>query len=305
MPDFVQVWPGHGAGSACGKALGAVPQSTVGYEKRFNWAFGITDEAQFVEAILAGQPAPPTYFAQMKRINKEGPADHRRCLFRSDGWPRAIAAELASRPVVIDTAAGGGLCGRPRSGNIEPPNGQGFLTWAGWLMPYDQPFALIADDARSVAQTLRLIGLDTLLGFWTPDAMEVWTATGQQLATIKQVQPDAARKLVERDEVTLCWTCARQQSTQQGISARAATFRLANCSARLHELPADRQVLVHCQGGLRSAIAASILSGQRTGAVIDLQGGFGHWQAAGNPVDRSEQAMVETVALETQEVANG
>src|SRR5215208_2616418 len=73
LPDWLQVWPGHGAGSACGKALGAVPQTTLGYERRFNWAFGVADEEAFVRAVLAGQPEPPPYFAEMKRINRDGP----------------------------------------------------------------------------------------------------------------------------------------------------------------------------------------------------------------------------------------
>src|SRR5687768_9044585 len=73
LPDFVQIWPGHGAGSACGKALGAVPQSTLGYERLFNWGLAAEDEGEFVRAVLAGQPEPPKYFAEMKRINREGP----------------------------------------------------------------------------------------------------------------------------------------------------------------------------------------------------------------------------------------
>jgi glyoxylase-like metal-dependent hydrolase (beta-lactamase superfamily II) len=74
LPDYLQVWPGHGAGSACGKALGAVPQTTVGYEKMFGWAFQIEDEGEFVGAVLEGLPEPPAYFAQMKRINRAGPS---------------------------------------------------------------------------------------------------------------------------------------------------------------------------------------------------------------------------------------
>src|SRR5918992_1424202 len=73
LPDYLQIWPGHGAGSACGKSLSAMPQSTLGYEKRSNWAFGVMDEAAFVRAVLAGQPEPPRYFARMKRINQSGP----------------------------------------------------------------------------------------------------------------------------------------------------------------------------------------------------------------------------------------
>ena len=74
LPDYLQVWPGHGAGSACGRTLGAVPQSTLGYEQRRNWAFSIKYEDEFVKEVLARQPEPPFYFAEMKRINKVGPA---------------------------------------------------------------------------------------------------------------------------------------------------------------------------------------------------------------------------------------
>jgi hydroxyacylglutathione hydrolase len=73
QPDYLQLWPGHGAGSACGKALGAVPQTTLGYERVVNWAFGITDEDEFVRAVLAGQPEPPAYFAEMKRSTATDP----------------------------------------------------------------------------------------------------------------------------------------------------------------------------------------------------------------------------------------
>src|SRR6476620_5692052 len=73
LPDYLQVWPGHGAGSACGKSLGAVPQTTLGYERRFNWAFGFTSEDEFVRAVLAGQPEPPRYIAEKKRNTRDRP----------------------------------------------------------------------------------------------------------------------------------------------------------------------------------------------------------------------------------------
>ena len=71
--EWLQIWPGHGAGSSCGKGISAVPHSTLGYERRFNWAFKAASEDAFVENVLAGQPDPPKYFATMKRLNKEGP----------------------------------------------------------------------------------------------------------------------------------------------------------------------------------------------------------------------------------------
>src|SRR5690606_37063366 len=73
LPDHLQIWPGHGAGSACGKSLGAVPQTTLGYERVVNWGLTSPSEAEFVREVLEGQPDPPRYFAEMKRINREGP----------------------------------------------------------------------------------------------------------------------------------------------------------------------------------------------------------------------------------------
>src|SRR5215208_492700 len=106
LPDWVQLWPAHGAGSACGKALGAVPQTTLGYEKLFNWGLADTDEEAFVRAVLAGQPDPPMYFAEMKRINRDGPP-----VLGGFRAPRRLAhealAELAaSGATVVDTRRG-------------------------------------------------------------------------------------------------------------------------------------------------------------------------------------------------------
>jgi glyoxylase-like metal-dependent hydrolase (beta-lactamase superfamily II) len=103
QPDYLQVWPAHGAGSACGKSLSAMPQSTVGYELRFNWALAVANEDEFVRQVLAGQPDPPKYFAEMKRVNRDGP----RVLGGFSKPPRVDPARLeeviASGAIVVDT----------------------------------------------------------------------------------------------------------------------------------------------------------------------------------------------------------
>jgi hydroxyacylglutathione hydrolase len=97
FPDFVQIWPGHGAGSACGKALGAMPQSTVGYERLANWAFGITDEAVFVRAVLEDSRSRST--SEMKRINRDGPRCWRPPAHRIAG--RVMSDLLRSGALVV------------------------------------------------------------------------------------------------------------------------------------------------------------------------------------------------------------
>src|SRR5207237_4011848 len=100
LPDHLQIWPGHGAGSACGKALGAMPSTTLGYERFVNWAFQVEDEDEFVRQALAGQPEPPRYFARMKQINRDGPPTS----FPDDALPKLdlAAYRRAAVAAIID-----------------------------------------------------------------------------------------------------------------------------------------------------------------------------------------------------------
>ncbi|HEX6105052.1 MAG TPA: MBL fold metallo-hydrolase, partial [Gemmatimonadales bacterium] len=102
QPDWLQIWPGHGAGSACGKGLSAVPHSTVGYERRFNWAFGVEDEEEFVRLVLAGQPEPPAYFGRMKTVNRDGPRVLGRLPSPPALPPDRVEAVLGAGGLVID-----------------------------------------------------------------------------------------------------------------------------------------------------------------------------------------------------------
>src|SRR6185369_9614528 len=147
LPDHVQVWPGHGAGSACGKTLGAVPSTTVGYEKLANWGVATTDEVEFVHMVLAGQPEPPRYFAEMKRINKEGPRILGE-LRRSTRLPaQAIDALLRDGEIVVDTRSAADYAAGHVPGTLNIPLGGSFTTWAGWLLSYDRDVYLLVDDA--------------------------------------------------------------------------------------------------------------------------------------------------------------
>ncbi len=144
LPEYLQVWPAHGAGSACGKALGAVPSTTVGYEKLFGWAFQIDEEEAFVEALLAGQPEAPKYFAEMKKVNKVGP----RVL---NGGPHPALLPCSrmgglteKKAVIVDTRSAEQYAAGYVPGTINIPQ-EMLASWAGWLLDYETPFYLIVD----------------------------------------------------------------------------------------------------------------------------------------------------------------
>ncbi|GAC1385661.1 MAG: MBL fold hydrolase [Herpetosiphon sp.] len=290
LPDYLQVWPGHGAGSACGRALGAVPQSTVGYERRFNWALEALDEAQFVPAVLDGQPAPPPYFAEMKRVNQLGPPILATLPQLAPLTFDDLIAALQNGTMVVDTRRAAEYAAGHIPGTINLPLGSTFLSWAGWLLPYDRPVALIVDtaEARAAVRQLQLIGLDQVSGFWSAEVVAEWAAAGRQLATVDRRDAAGLRDQVAQGAVTVI-DVRNPHEYAAGHLAGSRNIPLGVLTQRLADVPTDRPVLVHCQAGTRSAIAASLLQAQGVPGVIDLDGGFAHWQAAGNPVERTAE----------------
>lgn len=289
LPDHLQLWPGHGAGSACGKGMSAVPQSTVGYEKRVNWAFLAADEAAFVRDVLAGQPEPPRYFAQMKRINRAGPAllgerrpAHRRPFTELSG---PFAGIGASGELVVDLRPAPDYAAAHVPGTISIPWNRSFTNWAGSLLPYDRDLALIlpGDDGavlEPVLRALESIGLDRVTGWWPEVAVADWIEAGGRPGSVAQAQPAS----VPGRSVAIVDVRARTE-WEAGHLPGAVHIPLQELEERWDELPAGRPLVMQCQGGGRSAIAASLLRARGIAEVENLAGGYSAWVAAGLPVE--------------------
>lgn len=279
LPDFVQVWPGHGAGSACGKALGAIPTSTVGYEKRFNWGVGTTDEAEFVRLVLEGQPEPPAYFAQMKRINRDGPAILGGFPTPDAGDLATIDRSLASGAVVIDTRAAELFAQGHIPGTINIPMSKTFSTWAGWLVAYDVDIHLIADDVTVVARAVRelaMIGLDRVTTWYAPTVVAEWHGAGRTLVTVGKTDAAALAPRLRTGTVTVVDVRNRSE-WDAGHLPGALHIPIGYLVERVGEIPRDRPIVVQCQSGARSAIASSVLQRLGVAGVEDLRGGFQAW----------------------------
>jgi len=288
LPDHLQIWPGHGAGSACGKNMSAVPQSTVGYERRFNWAMGVMEEEQFVAQALAGQPEPPRYFARMKALNRDGPPVLGALALPERVAEHRIDSLLAAGDVVVDLRPAADFAAGHIPGTLNLPFNNSFTTWAGSLLPYDRDLYLLLDGSapgrlERVVQNLMLIGLDRVKGYFAADALALWAAEGKSLAQVEQLSVgDLARK---RNGVLILDVRGRTE-WDTGHLPGATLIPLAELPDRLSELPADQAVAVHCQGGSRSAIAASLLLSRGRRAVANVTGGLSAWVQAGMPVER-------------------
>lgn len=272
LPDHLQVLPAHGAGSACGKSLGAVPFSTLGYEKKFNHALTLaldgTEEA-FVKFILEGQPEPPLYFANMKKVNKVGPE----ILGDAPVPPKVSVAEVSSRLgeprfVVLDarTERKAFMSGHLKGSLYAPAKGD-FSGFAGsYLMP-EETIVLVVDAAEQVpglTTQLRRIGLDHVVG-WLSGADLAKAERGAVMGVSTATFPDV-EDLILGDPKTVILDVRRAGEYAAGHLRGAVNIAHTRLRPRSGELPADAPLVVHCQSGNRASAAVAWL--QRLGRRV-------------------------------------
>ncbi|MBX3377875.1 MAG: MBL fold metallo-hydrolase [Phycisphaeraceae bacterium] len=297
-PDYLQIWPAHGAGSACGKALGAVPTSTVGYEKMFNPSvLAATSEKTFVDFILDAQPEPPLYFARMKRDNKIGP----KVLGIARGGsgvggggvprPKALSVnDLKSidgrRMAIIDTRPWAAFRSGHVPGSLHLPLNSTFNTDAGSLVDENEPIVLIVEPDRveEAVRDLIRVGLDNFAGWFDANAMEAFERAGGRLVTVDERTAEEARVLLDT-ESPLVLDVRRAAEFKEGHIPGAVNIAHTRLLSRLSEVPKNRHILVNCRSGARSARACSLL--QKHGyQCTNLQGGMLAWEQAASLVER-------------------
>lgn len=275
-PDHLQIWPGHGAGSACGKALGAVPSSSLGYERVTNWAFRAETEDSFVGELLEGQPEAPYYFAQMKRLNK-------------DRQESSIVAELPVVPEldpdgVIERASNGEIqvidlrdaeryFGGHLPGSVSVPYDQGMSTWFGWVLDYERPIVLVGErwQIGPAQRALLRIGLDHLVGFL--EASRVATLS----VNLRSESIDVAEARDRWNAGALIVDVRGAREYQESHIDGSIHIHVGRLRRSLDVLPRDREILLHCQTGYRSAIATSVLEGAGFSRIANIHGGYEAW----------------------------
>lgn len=282
LPEHLQIWPAHGAGSACGKELGAIPISVMGYERKFNRAFKRAleaEEAAFVKDILAGQPEPPLYFARMKRDNRAGPA-----LLPAGGLPTpshvtaAQASEFLARPgmVVLDLREDRAvfLQRHIKGALLAPLKGGKLPLAAGSYVEEGAELLLVLPAAADLEEALRQllrIGLDQVTGWMTvAETQELSDAlmTAQSSITTSQLQ-DA---LAARPEAQVLDVRSADEYAERHVKG-ALHIPHTRLAARMAELPAGKRLYVHCGSGLRAGMAASFLTRSGLDAVL-VEGPF-------------------------------
>ncbi|MFN5478836.1 MAG: MBL fold metallo-hydrolase [Chitinophagaceae bacterium] len=285
LPDYIQVWPGHGAGSACGKALGAVPSTTVGYEKVRNWAFRFAqDEKGFVNYLLEDQPEPPYYFAMMKKLNKVN-----RPLLTSVPQLTQLSNQemkdaMAKGIKLIDVRNKVDFANGFIPGSINIQGNNSFATWAGWFLTYDEPFMLLAAPSQldDVTRKLMRIGLDNIMGY--VPSTEAFIKEGGQLEKANVITIDEFKKAMAEPNVQVV-DLRNATEYKSGHVKGADHVFIGTMMNNLNKISKDKKVLIHCQGGDRSTIGYSLLRKEGYTNVYNYSASMNEWIALGNPVE--------------------
>lgn len=273
VPEYIQIWPGHGAGSACGKALGAVPETTVGYELRFNNSLkSATSEDNFVKFILEGQPEPPMYFARMKRDNKIGPRvlnglpNPRHLTLREVGK----LAEKGRDVAIIDTRERDQFAAGHLPKSLLSPMNKQFNTVAGSFVDEDEKIYLVVEEHRlkeAVTDLIR-IGLDHIEGYITPADLKLYKEQGGTLETLDVIGFEEMEQEASANSAAKIIDVRKSTEFNEKAFDGALNFahtRLFNNKAKI---PAEGTKLVHCQTGGRSAVSSAYL--KREGHDVKL-----------------------------------
>ncbi len=282
LPEFIQVWPGHGAGSACGKALGAVPSTTVGYEKKRNWAFSYgSNKAGFIDFLLTDQPEPPKYFAKMKELNKVD----RPLLTEVPTIKELSAAELKAAMdkgvKLIDTRNKLDFEKGFIEGSINIQGNNSFATWMGWFVNYNEPFILLAAPSQmdDLTRKLMRIGLDNIHGF--VDAAKINELANGTLSTSKMVSISDVKANTTAQVIDLRGAA----EYNSGHIAGATNVFVGTLLQNLAKVPKDKPVIIHCQGGDRAAIGYSLLVKEGYTNVSNYSPGINEWIKEAQPLE--------------------
>ena len=291
LPDDVEMWPGHGAGSACGRSIGSETSSTIGAQKRSNLALRDVPREEFVATMTTGLAAPPRYFAHAAELNRRGPmllADLPQLLALA---PHQLLAEAAEGVVVLDVRPAGEFGRGHVPGAINIGLQGQFEVWCGALLPPTQALALVGHSEEAVAEAqvrLARVGIENVAGY-LGIGMEAFADSGLDMTTLPPIGVRALHEQLERNGKG--WQVVDVRRPAEYASGRvpgALSLPLDELEHRAEEIEAldrDKPTAVICAGGYRSSIACHFFERYGFTDLLNVTGGTGAWVAAGLPTE--------------------
>ena len=283
LPDATLVYPAHGAGSMCGKAISDVSVSTIGEQKKYNYALQPMSKEEFLNLVEADQPEAPGYFVHDAVLNRQERVSLEHSMANVDALDLETVLSLQKQgDRVLDTRKAADFAGAHLVGAINVPVDGRYATWAGTVLSKDTPIIVIADDDRLDESILRLgrIGYDNVAGYLA-GGMETVRDRPELVQRVPRISATAVHELSEPRVIV---DVRGEDEWADGHVEGSINIPLNHLVERAGELPEHGHIVVHCQGGYRSTIAASLLQQLGFTGVVDLVGGYKAWVQSGQSV---------------------
>lgn len=295
LPDEVEVYPAHGAGSMCGKNLSKETSSTIGQQRKFNYALQPMSKEDFVQMMTAELPEAPAYFPKDAEINRAGAAP-----LKDLPRPSALSPEEvlklsktqtdSLRYLVLDVRSAADFGAGHVPGSVNIGLGGQFAMWAGILIPMKTPIILVAESEAKVDEAvmrLARVGIESVQGYLN-GGIDAWKESGAEVAVVPQISVDRLNELISSAPDLQIVDVRRPPEYQSGHAPHAITAPLSNLETSIGTLPIDpaKQTAVICAGGYRSSAAASLLEQQGFTNLLNVTGGTSAWISAGFPVEK-------------------
>jgi len=284
LPDFCEVYPTHGAGSLCGRALGAKRWSTIGYEKMYNTALQIEDREEFIRSLTTNMPGAPDHFSRCSAINRKGPP-----LIRSLPRLKPLDAKAFSdianetKAVVLDVRGYDAYGGQHIPGSYHIDLAGNFATFAGWVLPPDTDILLVSEDpcqAENAQTWLRRVGLDRTVGF-LDGGVHAWTLAGFNTDHVPQVSSQEVHGMIISKSETLLLDVRSPEEYEETHVSGGLNIPVPDLRTRTDELDPNRGMILMCRTGHRSSLGCSLLKQKGFEKVFNAAGGITGYTAAG------------------------
>ena len=287
LPDSSLVYPAHGAGSLCGKAISKETVSTIGEQRRLNYALQPMSKEAFVQLVTADQPLAPSYFTYDAQLNSRERATLQETLAREVS-PMTLDQLLAVQDAggqVLDTRDAAQFASGHLRGSINIGLVGQYATWAGTVLDPEKPILIIADPGQESESALRLgrIGLDTVVGYLDGGFRSV-DARPSLITTTERITPELAAERAGGVNPPLLLDVRTPGERAAKKIEGSVSVPCQELRDRLDEIPRNRPILVYCAGGYRSSLAASLLQRAGVSQVSEIAGGIAAWEAARMPL---------------------
>ena len=288
LPDETLVYPAHGAGSMCGKNLGDEAVSTIGEQRKYNYALQPMSREEFVKLVEVEQPDAPEYFVFDAIKNRQERTSLETAMEKSM-QPLSLDDVLRLQlqgAQVVDVREAAEFAGGHLHGVLNVGLNGKYATWAGTVLNHDDPIVVIADSGSEEEAVMRLgrIGFDIVAGYLN-DGMSALESHPELLQPVERVTAAALHELLAAEHPPVALDVrSDKERNEVGFIEGSLHIPLNQLRDRIHEVPADREVAVHCAGGYRSSIGCSLLQQQGHEEVRDMVGGFKAWVTSKLPV---------------------